>query len=171
MAKLLRLLCRYFCVEGIIRRTAVAFTMQQPEVLSQTLNSALRWSEEPWSATGKNLNITFGCGDTSVNTSLILKKATTKEQTKSWRRVPEGIYYFTPKENKHRWRGKRTENVNESETRSSFPVPQWSSSKLMNPVTQTPIKINRSRDRRKRRASRKLVRITLFQTPFIMSPR
>lgn len=55
MAKLLRLLCRYFCVEGIIRRTAVAFTMQQPEVLSQTLNSALRWSEEPWSATGKKL--------------------------------------------------------------------------------------------------------------------
>ena len=74
MAKLLRLLCRYFCVEGKIRRTAVAFTMRQPEVLSQTLNSALRWSEEPWSATGKNLNITFGCGDTSVNTSLILKK-------------------------------------------------------------------------------------------------
>lgn len=55
MAKLLRLLCRYFCVEGILRRTAVAFTMRQPEVISQTLNSALRWSEEPWSATGKKL--------------------------------------------------------------------------------------------------------------------
>ena len=146
--------------------------MQQPEVLSQTLNSALRWSEEPWSATGKKLKYNVWLWrHVSKYLANSKKKATTKEQTKSWRRVPVGIYYFIPKENKHRWRGKGTENVNESETRSSFPVPQWSSSKLMNPVTQTPIKINRSRDRRKRRASRKLVRITLFQTPFIMSPR